>query len=182
MINKWFKKRNMENKDVLQDETLLQDEVAEQTENEVTTEHSKEIEDLKAQVSELKNKMLYQQAEFDNFRKRTTKEKTDIILTASRDTMTALLPVLDDFGRASKNEQFTEGVNLVWAKLQNIVKSKGLTEMVTPAGIEFNADEHEAITEIPAGDDLVGKVVDTVESGYLLNEKIIRHAKVVVGK
>jgi molecular chaperone GrpE len=182
MINKWFKKRNMENKDVLQDETLLQDEVTEQTENEVTTEHSKEIEDLKAQVSELKNKMLYQQAEFDNFRKRTMKEKTDIILTASRDTMTALLPVLDDFGRASKNEEFTEGVNLVWAKLQNIVKSKGLMEMDTPVGIEFNADEHEAITEIPAGDDLVGKVVDTVESGYLLNEKIIRHAKVVVGK
>jgi molecular chaperone GrpE len=182
MINKWFKKRNMENKDVLQDETLLQDEGMEQTENSTATEQSKEIEDLKAQVSELKNKMLYQQAEFDNFRKRTMKEKTDIILTASRDTMTALLPVLDDFGRASKNEQFTEGVNLVWAKLQNVVKSKGLTEMDTPAGTEFNADEHEAITEIPAGDDLVGKVVDTVESGYLLNEKIIRHAKVVVGK
>jgi molecular chaperone GrpE len=182
MINKWFKKRNMENKDVLQDETLLQDEGMEQTENNATTEYSKEIEDLKAQVSELKNKMLYQQAEFDNFRKRTMKEKTDIILTASRDTMTALLPVLDDFGRASKNEEFTEGVNLVWAKLQNIVKSKGLTEMETPAGIDFNPDEHEAITEIPAGDDLVGKVVDTVERGYLLNEKIIRHAKVVVGK
>jgi molecular chaperone GrpE len=182
MINKWFKKRNMENKDVLQDETLLQDEVTEQTGNTVTTEHSKEIEDLKAQVSELKNKMLYQQAEFDNFRKRTMKEKTDIILTASRDTMTALLPVLDDFGRASKNEEFTEGVNLVWSKLQNIVKSKGLTEMDTPAGTEFNPDQHEAITEIPAGDDLVGKVVDTVEMGYLLNEKIIRHAKVVVGK
>jgi molecular chaperone GrpE len=182
MINKWFKKRNMENKDVLQDEALLQDEVTEQTENEVTTEHSKEIEDLKAQISELKNKMLYQQAEFDNFRKRTMKEKTDIILTASRDTMTALLPVLDDFGRASKNEEFTEGVNLVWSKLQNIVKSKGLTEMETPVGTEFNPDEHEAITEIPAGDDLVGKVVDTVEMGYLLNDKIIRHAKVVVGK
>jgi molecular chaperone GrpE len=160
----------------------LQDEGMEQTENSATTDHSKEIEDLKAQVSELKNKMLYQQAEFDNFRKRSMKEKTDIILTASRDTMTALLPVLDDFGRASKNEEFTEGVNLVWAKLQNIVKSKGLTEMDTPVGIEFNADEHEAITEIPAGDDLVGKVVDTVERGYLLNEKIIRHAKVVVGK
>jgi molecular chaperone GrpE len=182
MINKWFKKRNMENKDVLQDETLLQDEVTEQTENEVTGEQSTEIEDLKAQISELKNKMLYQQAEFDNFRKRTMKEKTDIILTASRDTMSALLPVLDDFGRASKNEAFTEGVNLVWSKLQNILKSKGLKEMNTPVGIEFNADEHEAITEIPAGDDLVGKVVDTVESGYLLNDKIIRHAKVVVGK
>jgi molecular chaperone GrpE len=182
MINNWFKKRNMENKDVLQDEALLQDEVTEQSQNEVISEHSKEIEDLKAQISELKNKMLYQQAEFDNFRKRTMKEKTDIILTASRDTMTALLPVLDDFGRASKNEQFTEGVNLVWTKLQNIVKNKGLTEMETPAGADFNPDEHEAITEIPAGDDLVGKVVDTVEMGYLLNEKIIRHAKVVVGK
>jgi molecular chaperone GrpE len=182
MINNWFKKRNMENKDVLQDEALLQDEVTEQSQNEVISEHSKEIEDLKAQITELKNKMLYQQAEFDNFRKRTMKEKTDIILTASRDTMTALLPVLDDFGRASKNEQFTEGVNLVWTKLQNIVKIKGLTEMETPAGADFNPDEHEAITEIPAGDDLVGKVVDTVEMGYLLNEKIIRHAKVVVGK
>ena len=186
MIKKWFKNRNMENKDVLQDEALLQDEAIEQSDNgsfvsDSDTE-SKEVEDLKVQISDLKNKMLYQQAEFDNFRKRTMKEKTDIILTASRDTMTALLPVLDDFGRAAKNEQFTEGVNLVWQKLQNILKSKGLQEMESPAGSDFNADEHEAITEIPAGDDMIGKIVDTVENGYLLNEKIIRHAKVVVGR
>ena len=185
MINKWFKKKSMENNDVLQNDDVLQEEVAEATETPETNGEdvlNKENSDLKKQIEELKDKYLRQVAEFDNFRRRAMKEKIETIQTASRDTLTAVLPVLDDFDRASKNETFTEGVNLVYQKLQNTLRSKGLTEMQTPKGIDFDADQHEAITEIPAGDDLVGKIVDTVEKGYLLNEKIIRYAKVVVGK
>ncbi len=188
-MKNWFKNKRMENNETLQNEDLMQEEALEQAEETAQTatetvesDVNVTIEALKAQVSELKNKMLYQQAEFDNFRKRTMKEKTDIILTASRDTMTAILPVLDDFGRASKNETFTEGVNLVFNKIQTILKAKGLQEMESPAGSDFDPDQHEAITEIPAGEDMIGKIVDTVEKGYLLNDKIIRHAKVVVGR
>lgn len=186
MFKKWFKYRDMENKEALHNEDLMQDEVVETPESAEETQesapNSEEITALQAQISELKNKMLYQQAEFDNFRKRTMKEKAEVIAMASRDTLTALLPILDDFDRASKNEQFTEGVTLVWHKLLSTLKSKGLKEMETAEGSDFDPDQHEAITEIPAGDALVGKVVDTVEKGYLLGDKIIRFAKVVVGR
>lgn len=189
MINKWFKKKSMENNDVLQNEEVLQEEVVETTESSNNTPESqgddtlsKENADLKKQVEELKDKYLRQVAEFDNYRRRMTKEKVETIQMAARDTLTAILPVLDDFDRASKNENFTEGVNLVWHKLITILRSKGLTEMESPKGTDFDPDQHEAITEIPAGDELVGKIVDTVEKGYTLHEKIIRYAKVVVGK
>ena len=148
----------------------------------ISEDSKSEMMALQEQISELKNKILYQQAEFDNFRKRTMKEKAEVIMMASRDTLTALLPVLDDFDRASKNEQFTEGVNLVWQKLQSTLKSKGLVEMESPTGSDFDPDQHEAITEIPAGEEMVGKIVDTLEKGYILSDKIIRFAKVVVGK
>ena len=149
-----------------------------QTENDADTE----IEELKSQIQELKNKLLYQQAEFDNFRKRTMREKIDIIQTAARDTMTGILPILDDFDRAAKITPLTEGMNLIYQKLSSALKSKGLKEMESVKGSTFNPDEHEAITEVPSGEELIGKVVDTVEKGYLLGDKIIRHAKVVVGK
>ena len=188
-MKNWFKNKSMENKDVLQNEEVLQDDINDQAENSgdttVTGESStsnQEVETLKAQVSELKNKLLYQQAEFDNYRKRVMKEKADTILSAARDTMTAMLPILDDFDRASKNEEFTEGVNLVYQKMQSTLKSKGLKEMESLAGSDFDPELHEAITEVPMGEDMVGKIVDTVENGYLLNEKIIRFAKVVVGR
>ena len=138
--------------------------------------------ELQTQLEELKDKYLRQAAEFSNFRQRTIREKADIIAMANRDTMTALMPILDDFERASKNETFTEGVNLVYQKLQSVLRAKGLTEMQTPQSTDFDPDQHEAITEIPAGDALAGKIFDTVDKGYLLNEKIIRYAKVVVGK
>jgi molecular chaperone GrpE len=189
MINKWFKKKSMENKDVLQNEDVLQEELvdtADMSDDATNSADSKglakENADLKKQVDELKDKYLRQVAEFDNYRRRMTREKIETIQTAARDTLTALLPVLDDFGRASKNETFTEGVNLVFHKLQTVTRAKGLVEMESPKGADFDPDQHEAITEIPAGDDLSGKIVDTVEKGYLLNEKIIRYAKVVVGK
>ncbi len=141
-----------------------------------------QIEELNTQVKELREKVLRQQAEFDNFRKRTLKEKSDIILTASRDTMSALLPVVDDFDRAEKNGALNDGTKLIYNKLVQTLASKGLKPMDSPSGSEFSPDEHEAITEIPAGDALVGKVVETVEKGYFLNDKLIRHAKVVVGR
>ena len=179
----------MENKDSAQAEDVLQEDISaqaetaeEMAENTESPDSNKEIEALHAQISELKNKILYQQAEFDNYRKRMMKEKTDTILFASRDTMTALLPVLDDFDRASKNETFTEGVNLVWQKMQTVLKSKGLKEMETLAGSDFDPELHEAITEVPMGEAFVGKVVDAAEKGYTLNDKIIRHAKVIVGR
>ena len=188
MINNWFKKKSMDNKDVLQNDEVLQEEIVETMESPENASDAlgdnglaEENADLKKQVEELKDKYLRQVAEFDNYRRRMAREKVETITMASRDTLTAILPVLDDFDRASKNETFTEGVNLVWLKLQSAMRSRGLTEMDSAKGMDFDADKHEAITEIPAGEDLVGKIVDTVEKGYLLNEKIIRYAKVVVG-
>jgi molecular chaperone GrpE len=188
-FNKWFKKKNMENKETLHDEELLQDvadiamedieNAAESTAN--TDETANELAELQTQLEELKDKYLRQAAEFSNFRQRTIREKADTIAMANRDTMTALMPILDDFERASKNETFTEGVNLVHQKLINSLSIRGLKPMESAAGEAFDPDLHEAITEIPAGEALVGKLVDTVEKGYLLNNKIIRHAKVVVG-
>lgn len=148
-----------------------------------------QIEELKKQVEELKDKYLRLVAEFDNFKKRTLKEKVELLHTAAEDTMLALLPVLDDFDRAKKNaedenstEQFSEGVHLVYQKLYNALKQKGL-EPMDSTGQPFDPELHEAVTEIPApSEELKGKVVDTIEKGYKLKDKIIRHAKVVVGK
>lgn len=147
-----------------------------------------EVEQLKAQVEELKDKYLRQAAEFDNFRRRTAKEKIELIQTASKDLVTDLLDVLDDCDRAQgqldKTEdlsQIREGIQLVFNKLRQILTSKGLKPM-DAKGKEFDADLHEAITEIEAGDEWKGKVVDEVIRGYYLNDKIIRYAKVVVGK
>ncbi len=149
-----------------------------------------EVEELNIQVAELKDKYLRLFAEFDNYKKRTIKEKVDLMKTAAQDTMSALLPVLDDFDRARQNAEDEnsdvkfddEGVMLVYNKLYNSLNQKGLHPMES-TGEEFNPELHEAITEIPAPtEDMKGKVIDTIEKGYLLKDKIIRHAKVVVGK
>lgn len=148
-----------------------------------------EIERLQAEVTELKDKYLRQVAEFDNFRKRTAKERLELIQTAGKDVLTALLDVLDDCDRAQKQLETSndvnaikEGVLLVFNKLRNTVQAKGVKVMES-IGQPFDADKHEAITEIPAPSEaLKGKVVDEVQKGYYLNDKIIRFAKVVVGK
>ena len=186
-ILKYFRKNIMtHNEEINKDEGIQPDEqeVSElvETSSEPENETASEIETLKFQIQELKNKVLYQQAEFDNFRKRTQREKIEIIQTAARDTMTGILPVLDDFDRAGKIAPLSEGMLLIQHKLLSSLKSKGLKEMDASKGGDFNPDEHDAITEVPAGEELVGKIVDTVEKGYLLGDKIIRHAKVVVGK
>lgn len=158
-----------------------------QTLNEPVAEES-EIEKLKTQIEELNDKYLRQVAEFDNFKRRNAKERMELIQTAGKDVITDLLDVLDDSERAEKSmenatelTQIKEGVQLVFAKLRNSLAAKGLKPMEAK-GTEFNADLHEAITEIEAGPDMQGKVVDEVQKGYYLNDKIIRYAKVVVGR
>ncbi|MEY2647934.1 MAG: nucleotide exchange factor GrpE [Bacteroidota bacterium] len=144
---------------------------------------------LKAELAEQKEKFIRLYAEFDNFKRRNAKERVELIQTAGREVIQAMLEVVDDCERAEKQMQKTddmgqvkEGIQLVFAKLRNILQSKGLKEMKS-IGEEFNPDFHEAITEIPVPDEnMKGKVVDEVEKGYTLNEKIIRFAKVVVGK
>lgn len=142
-----------------------------------------QLEALQNELTESKDKYLRLAAEFDNFRKRTAKERLEFNQTAGKDVITDLLEVLDDADRAATQlEGSDEGVLLVFNKLRNILQSKGLTEMKT-IGTKFDPELHDAITEIPASTpDLVGKVVDEINKGYYLNDKIIRHAKVVVGK
>lgn len=157
---------------------------------------SSQLDELKAQLaekeselSELKDKYLRIFAEFDNYKKRTMKEKMDFMRNASQDVLVDLLPVLDDFDRAKQSadsentdEVFSEGVTLVFNKLGNVMKSKGIVPMETNGAV-FDAELHEAITKIPApSDDMKGKIIDTITKGYYLNDKIIRHAKVVVGE
>lgn len=148
-----------------------------------------EIESLRTELNEMKDKYLRKVAEFDNFKKRNLKDRMELIQTAGKEVITDLLDVLDDFERAEKQmntaeepKQIKEGVQLVFAKLKNILTAKGLKPMET-LHREFNPDMHEAITEIPApSEDLKGKILDEVQKGYYLNDKIIRYAKVVVGK
>ncbi len=144
---------------------------------------------LKEELEKEKDKFLRLFAEFENYKKRTSKERVELFKTASQDVIQSMLPVLDDFDRASKEIEKSEdkdlikGVELIHNKLKETLKSKGLTEMEVAAGDAFNADDHEAITQIPApNEDLKGKIVDVIEKGYKLGDKIIRFPKVVTGQ
>lgn len=207
MGNKWyipkaFKKTDKNDKKVSekQSENIkdkdqhIDTSVEEMTENEANMSNENagdqnDIESLKEQVQEQKDKYLRLFAEFENYKKRTIKEKLELIKNASQDTLSSLLPVLDDFDRAKKvaeqdgsKESFPEGIQLVYNKLYNILSSRGLKPMES-TGEAFDPEFHEAFTEIPAPSaDMKGKVIDTIEKGYFLNDKIIRYAKVVVGK
>jgi len=148
-----------------------------------------EVEKLKSEVDELKDKYLRQVAEFENFKRRTAREKVEMIQTAGKEVITSLLEVLDDCDRAEKQLQTSndvnaikEGIQLVFNKLRNTMQNKGVKPMQT-IGTDFNPDMQEAITEIPAPTEAMkGKVIDEVQKGYYMNDKIIRFAKVVVGK
>ncbi len=156
--------------------------------NEPVTDEN-ELEKLKGLLDEANDKYLRKVAEFENYKRRSAKERIELIQTAGRDVITGLLEVLDDCDRAQKQldsstdaSAIREGVLLVFNKLRNSLQGKGVKPMETLHS-EFNPDLHEAITEIPAPSaDLKGKVIDEVVKGYYLNDKIIRHAKVVVGK
>lgn len=141
------------------------------------------------EIDSLKDKYLRQVAEFDNYRKRTLKEKTELILNGGEKVLSALLPVLDDLDRAMQNieksndvETLKEGVTLIIDKLTKILQGQGLQKMDT-VGKEFDTDFHEAVALIPAPEEAQkNHVIDCVQPGYMLNEKVIRHAKVVVGQ
>jgi molecular chaperone GrpE len=149
---------------------------------------AEKMQELGQKLEEMNDKYLRLFSEFDNFRKRTTKERLELFKTASEDVIVSLLPILDDFERALKaaeengaDDNHKEGIELIYNKFNNTLKQKGL-ESLDSMGQEFDTDFHEAITKIPApSPDMKGKVVDVIEKGYKLNDKVIRFAKVVVG-
>ncbi len=137
------------------------------------------------QIAELKDKQLRLFAEFENFKKRTAKERIELYKTAGENILVSMLPILDDFERSIKAntdaDSEDEGVQLIYNKFKSTLESKGLKAMENAVGEVLNTDFHEAITNVPApSDELKGKIIDTIEKGYFLNEKVIRYAKVVV--
>ena len=188
---------DMESTPKTTDDQPKQEETKEATSDNVSDKKSKRfkirhaaekaLEEEKAKYAELNDKFLRLFSEFDNFRKRTAKEKLDLTVTASENVIKDILPVLDDFERALQNmekngnEADLQGVTLIYNKLKDTLKKKGLEE-IEAMGSEFNTDEHEALTMIPAPEeDQKGKVLDVIQKGYKLNGKVIRFARVVVG-
>ena len=142
-----------------------------------------ETTELRNQLEEARNKYLYLVADFENYKRHAARERIEMIQTAGKDILGAMLPILDDFERAQKNGALTEGTTLIHNKLINTLRGKGLVILDIKPGEDFNPDQQEAITEIPAPTEaLKGKIVDIIEPGYQLGDRIIRFAKVVVGK
>lgn len=174
---------NIENQEELS-ENLTENEVNEEAEVEETLT---DIEKLELELAEQKDKYVRLYAEFDNFRRRTAKEKIDNIMNATEGLIKELLPVVDDFERAEASFEnaveiapIKEGVGLIYQKLKRTLESKGLKPMEAK-DTEFDAELHECITQFDGGAENKGKVIDVVEKGYLLNDKVVRYAKVVVG-
>lgn len=185
--------KNKENTEDL-NEKIQQEEINETVEstteeNVETTENQSEEEADKAKIAELNEKYVRLYSDFDNYRKRTIREKADIISNASAEVIKDLLPVLDDFERAIANNEnmeegdsIKEGFQLIYNKFKNILVAKGLESMEAKGNV-FDPELHEAITNIPApSDEMKGKVVDVIERGYMLKGKMLRYAKVVVGQ
>lgn len=176
-----------ENNDIHDESVNMQEELnqnteAENTENVTATPNSEEL------LAEERDRYVRLFAEFENYKKRTAKEKMEFFQYANQDMMISMLAVLDDFERALKeiakngNEADLQGVELIYQKFKNKLSEKGLKPMEVKAGDTFDVDFHEAITQIPApSEDLKGKIVDVIETGYTLNDKVIRFAKVVTG-
>lgn len=168
-------------------EEVIEEQVEQST---VETQELTVEEQLQVELKQEKDKFLRLFAEFENYKKRTSKERVELFKTASQDVMVSLLPVLDDFERALSHieddkeaEELRKGVNLIYQKLLSTLEHKGLAALSIRQGDVFNADHHEAITQIPAPtDDLKGKIIDVVEKGYKLGEKVIRFPKVVIGQ
>lgn len=146
------------------------------------------IEELEAQIADLKKSLLYKVAEFDNYRKRTMKEKADLILNGGKKVIEALLPIADDLERAeasmdktSEVEALKEGLQLIFQKFNKTLEGLGVKKMEA-LGQDFSTDFHEAVAFVPGGDDKKGKVIDCIQNGYTLNNQVIRYAKVAVGQ
>lgn len=169
-----------------QNETNTEEKTDQDTEKELTVEE--QLDAAKQEIEELNDKLLRKIAEFDNYRKRTLKEKTELILNGGEKTIVAILPVIDDMERALKNMQkaedvaaVLEGVELIYKKFMDILGKQGVSVIETKDA-DFNVDIHEAIAQLPAPtEELKGKVMDCTLTGYKLNDKVIRHAQVVVG-
>lgn len=194
--------RNKETKDKEEDlkkedlrkevEQVLEDAIEkadEKNSDEQDSGNLSEKDQLREELGKEKDKFLRLFAEFENYKKRTSKERVELFKTANQDMMVAMLPVLDDFDRAvneirkGKDEELLKGVELIQNKFKETLRSKGLEEMEVKEGEAFDAELHEAITQIPApSEDLKGKIVDVVQKGYKLGERIIRFPKVVTGK
>ena len=175
--------------DATDTETDATDNADNSGESDKSSEEKSPLEEAQQQIDELKDKYLRSVAEFDNYRKRTLKEKAELILTGSEKAIAAVLPILDDMERAIANGEKTEdlnvlreGMSLIYTKFQKVLESIGVKEIET-ADADFDTDVHEAIAMVPGmGDDKKGKVLDCVQKGYKLNDKVIRHAKVAVGQ
>ncbi|MFT6934689.1 MAG: molecular chaperone GrpE [Maribacter sp.] len=185
-------KNHMSNKSKAEemDDVISQEKELDTTEqNQVNQEvEQSEEERLREDIAKEKDKFLRLFAEFENYKKRTSKERMDLFKTAGQEVIVSLLPVLDDFDRAlkeiakSEDKEIFKGVELISGKFGETLKSKGLEELEVKAGDTFDADIHEAITQIPApSKKMKGKVIDVIEKGFKLGDRIIRHPKVVVG-
>lgn len=173
----------------VQNEDVKEKQNASEAKSESSKQSEKSLEDkLKDEIQAQKEKYMRLVAEFENYKKRTSKERLDLFKSANREVMQALLPVVDDFNRAIKNissddNDQLKGIKLIHNKLNDTLKSQGLTEINVKEGDKFDADIHEAVTQVPAPKpELKGKIVDVVEKGYSLGDKILRFPKVVTGK
>ena len=196
----------MAEKDInIEDEETLEEAPVEETDKEAEAEEVKSeegkseasedseekdpLEKAQEEIAELKNQLLYKVAEFDNYRKRTLKERAELILNGGEKFITAILPILDDMERAIENGQKTddpevlrEGMTLIHQKFIKTLESQGVSKIETE-NADFDTDVHEAVAMVPGmGDDKKGKVIDCLQEGYKLNDKVIRHAKVAVGQ
>ncbi len=186
IIRKMSTKENINEEEIINEQDAVQVEENQEVEAEVVKEEPTAEELLQAE----KDKFLRLFAEFENYKKRTSKERIELFKTAGQELMTSLLPIIDDFERAlthieedKEAEELRKGVLLIYQKFYNTLELKGLSKIETREGDVFDAEHHEAITQIPAPtEDLKGKIIDCVEKGYKLGDKIIRYPKVVIGQ
>ena len=187
--------KNMEEEETLDQQEQNEDNVNDESvvdKNQATSEKEEETDPLEkalAEIEQLKTQMLYKTAEFDNYRKRTLKEKTELILNGGEKAISAILPIIDDMERAIENgaktddpEVLREGMTLIHQKFVKILEGQGVS-LIPTDDADFDTDVHDAVAMVPGmGDDKKGKVIDCLQKGYKLNDKVIRHAKVAVGQ
>lgn len=193
MSEKDNQEKNLEEKEPKEQETVQEaastEEESKEPELSEVEKLAKDLEDAKAELEKQKKEYLFLLAEFDNFRKRTLKEKSDLVKNAAEKAMLDILPVVDDFERAlqamhgsSDLESVKEGVDLIYNKFVKYLENNGV-KAIESNNADFNTEFHEAVTTFPASDESQkGKVIDTVQKGYMINDKVLRHSKVVVGQ